>query len=230
MTTTATTIRIYRSTNEAYADGDVKSTYTQLQEQPQGALLASASPIHVTSDGMVAHGKPAVAVYTGDARLWQDANIIEAPSIEFDRECRCVTAEGTSKRPVSTTIVQPEKAESEKSQPENAASGKNSTHKNLPPSSPIFLTGTRLTYADAERKVHYEGGVSAKGADFTASAKTMDLYLKPRSDAAKNPNANTSAPAQLDRIVAQGDVIIQQPSRRALDKPLFMRQFRTSSH
>ena len=130
MTTTATAIRIYRSTNEAYADGDVRSTYTQLQEQPQGALLASASPIHVTADGMVAHGKPAVAVYTGNARLWQDANIIEAPSIEFNRECRCVTAEGTSKRPVSTTIVQLEKAESEKSQPETA-SGRNSSHKKL---------------------------------------------------------------------------------------------------
>ncbi len=219
MTTTATTIRIYRSTNEAYADGDVKSAYTQLQEQPEGALLASASPIHVTADGMVAHGKPAVAVYTGDARLWQDANIIEAPSIEFDRECRCVTAEGTSKRPVSTTIVQLEKAESEKSQPETA-SGRNSAHKKPPPSSPVFLTGTRLTYADAERKVHYEGGVSAKGADFTASAKAMDLYLKPRSDAVKNPNAGASAPAQLDRIVAQGDVIVQQPSRRALGQTL----------
>ena len=219
MATTATTIRIYRSTNEAYADGDVRSTYTQLQEQPQGALLASASPIHVTSDGMIAHGKPAVAIYTGDARLWQDANIIEAPSIEFDRECRCVTAEGTSKRPVSTTIVQPGKAESEKSQPESAAPGKNSAHKN-PPSSPIFLTGTRLTYADAERKVHYAGGVSAKGTDFIASAKTMDLYLKPRSDTAKNPNPDASAPAQLDRIVAQGEVVIQQPNRRALGQTL----------
>jgi lipopolysaccharide export system protein LptA len=219
MTTTATTIRIFRSTGEAITDGDVKSTYSQLQEQPQGALLASASPIHVTSDGMIAHGKPAVAVYTGDARLWQDANIIEAPSIEFNRECRCVTAEGTSKRPVSTTIVQPGKAESEKSQPENAAPGKNSDHKNPPPSSPIFLTGTRLTYADAERKVHYEGGVSAKGADFTASAKTMDLYLKPRSDTG-TPILEASAPAQLDRIVAQGDVIIQQPSRRALGQTL----------
>ena len=220
MTTTATTIRIYHSTNEAYADGDVRSTYTQLQEQPQGALLASASPIHVTADGMIAHGKPAVGVYTGDARLWQDANIIEAPSIEFDRECRCVTAEGTSKRLVSTTIVQPEKAGSEKSQPENVASGESSVRKSPPPSSPIFLTGTRLTYADGERKVHYEGGVSAKGADFAASAKTMDLYLKPRSDAAKNPNANASAPAQLDRIVAQGDVVVQQPSRRALGQTL----------
>ena len=62
--------------------------------------------------------------------------------------------------------------------------------------------------------------MSAKGADFTASTKTMDLYLKPRSDTAKNPNAGASAPAQLDRIVAQGDVIVQQPSRRALGQTL----------
>jgi lipopolysaccharide export system protein LptA len=216
MTTTATTIHINRSTGDANADGDVKSTYSQLQEQPQGALLASASPIHVTADSMIAHSKPAVAVYTGSARLWQDANIIEAPSIEFDRECRCVTAQGTPRQPVSTTIVQPEKAKSAKTQPERAGSAKNSGEK----SSPIFITGARLTYADAERKVHYEGGVSAKGADFTASAKTMDLFLKPRSDTAKTPNPNASAPAQLDRIVAQNDVIVQQPGRRALGQTL----------
>jgi lipopolysaccharide export system protein LptA len=207
MTTTATTVRVNRSTGDANAEGDVKSTYSEMHEQPQGALLASGSPIHVTAASMTAHSKPAVAIYTGTARLWQDANIIEGPSIQFDRDCRCVTAEGSQKQPVATTIVQTDKAQSGKS-----ASAKASR------SSPIFITGTRLTYADAERRIHYEGGVSAKGLDFTASAKTMDLFLKPRSATAANEN--TSVPTQLERIVAQSDVIIQQPERRALGQTL----------
>jgi lipopolysaccharide export system protein LptA len=224
MATTATTIRIYRSTNEASAEGDVKSTYSQIQEQPRGALLASSSPIHVSSENMFAHGRPATAVYTGNARLWQDANIIEAPSIEFDRECRCVTAQGTPKQPVSTTIVQlekrqAEKAQAEEAQPKISASG-NPGERSAVRSSPVFITGSRLTYADAERKVHYEGGVSAKGTDFTASAKAMDLYLKPRSETEVTPNSSASVPAQLDRIVAQDDVVIQQPGRRALGQTL----------
>jgi len=216
MTTTATTIRVYRSTGEASADGDVKSTYTQIQERPQGALLASSSPIHVTAGSMVAHSKPAVAVYTGNARLWQDANIVEAPSIEFDHECRCVTAQGTQKQAVSTTIVQPGKTPAAV---ESGGAAKNPEQK-ASQSNPIFITGARLTYADAERKVHYEGGVSAKGVDFSASAKTMDLYLRPRSEAGTNSNPSASGPAQLDRIVAQDDVVVQQPGRRALGQTL----------
>jgi lipopolysaccharide export system protein LptA len=55
MATTARTIRINRGSGDAFADGDVKSTYNELKEQPNGALLASASPIHVTAANMTAH-------------------------------------------------------------------------------------------------------------------------------------------------------------------------------
>ena len=79
MTTTAQTIRINRATGEALAEGDVKSTYSELQEQPNGALLASSSPIHVTARSMTARDHPGIAVYTGGARLWQDANVSRPP-------------------------------------------------------------------------------------------------------------------------------------------------------
>jgi lipopolysaccharide export system protein LptA len=144
---------------------------------------------------------------------------VEAPSIEFDRECRCVTAQGTQEQTVSTTITQPEKTPDDTERSNSPDAGKFPAQKGLR-SSPIFITGARLTYADAERKVHYEGGVSAKGVDFSASAKTMDLYLRPRSEAGTNSNPSASGPAQLDRIVAQDDVIVQQPGRRALGQTL----------
>ena len=106
MITTANTIRINRATDDAFADGNVKSTYSDLKEQPNGALLASSSPIHVTAARMTAHNSPAVALYEGNARLWQDANIIEAPSIQFDRERRSLVAQGNTAQPVSTVLVQ----------------------------------------------------------------------------------------------------------------------------
>ena len=93
MTTTGRTMRLNRATGDAYAEGDVKSTYSDLKAQPNGALLAASDPIHVTARTMTAHSSPAVALYTGDARLWQDANVMEAPSIEFDREHRSVWPE-----------------------------------------------------------------------------------------------------------------------------------------
>ncbi len=82
-----------------------------------------------------------------------------------------------------------------------------------PVSSPISITAPKLTYADSERRVHYEGGVVAKGPDFTASAKTVDAYLLPRSQTSNNQSF--AGPGQLDRMVAQDDVVIQQPKRRA---------------
>jgi lipopolysaccharide export system protein LptA len=61
--------------------------------------------------------------------------------------------------------------------------------------------------------VRYEGGVLAKGTDFTASSKTADAYLMPRSQTAGNQTL--SATGRLDHIVAQGNVLIQQTNRRA---------------
>ncbi len=49
MTTTAQTIRIRRVDGDATAEGDVKSTYSDLKAQPDGGLLAASDPIHVTS-------------------------------------------------------------------------------------------------------------------------------------------------------------------------------------
>ncbi|MGH7489417.1 MAG: LptA/OstA family protein, partial [bacterium] len=144
MTTTAHTIRMNRSTGDAFAEGDVKSTYSDLKAQPGGALLASSSPIHVTAQSMTAHRTPAIALYAGAARLWQGANIVEAPSLEFDRDHRSVVANGSPAESVSTVLVQTDR------------SGK---------ATPVTVTSARLTYTDNERKALFEGGVLAKGPD-----------------------------------------------------------------
>jgi len=207
MATTAKVVRVNRATGEAVAEGDVKSTYSELKEQPDGALLASSSPIHVTSRKMTAHNEPGVALYTGNARLWQDANLIQAPSIEFDRDRRFVTAQGTSAQPVQTVLVQTEKADAA-----NAA-GDSAKAQPAPASSPVAITSMKLTYADATRKAHYEGGVVAKGVDFTATSNSADVYLLPRSQTAGKQGQE--GPGQLDKIVALGNVIVKQPNRRA---------------
>jgi lipopolysaccharide export system protein LptA len=170
MATTANTIRINRANGDAVADGDVKSTYSDVKEDPNGALLASSSPIHVTAQSMTAHNAPALALYKGNARLWQDANVIEAPSIQFDRDRRFVTAAGSPMQPVQTILVQENKvqqsmvrrsAQSDHAQP--GTNGTQTTHKTIKESptpggvlSPITITSAQVTYADAERRVHYE--------------------------------------------------------------------------
>jgi lipopolysaccharide export system protein LptA len=196
MTATARSMRLNRSTGEALADGNVKSTYSELKAQPNGALLASSSPIHVTSQSMTARRSPTVAVYTGNARLWQDANVVQAPTIEFDRDSRSVIARGTGAQKVSTALVQTDKK------------GK---------TTPVTITSAHLTYADGERRARFDGGVLAKGADLTISANQMDVFLQPRGQ------ATTSQPitsGKVERIVAQGQIVITQPARRATGQQL----------
>jgi len=210
MATTANVIRINRATSDALAEGNVKSTYSEIKEDPNGALLASSSPIHVTAQSMTAHNSPATALYKGNARLWQDANVIQAPSIQFDRDRRFVIGSGTPTQPVQTILVQAEKtgARNEPVYPGEAKKVPGQTAL-----SSITVTSARVTYADAERRLHYEGGVIAKATEFTASAQTADAYLLPRSQTATNTSIAT--PGQLDHMVAEGGVVILQPQRRA---------------
>jgi len=213
MATTADLIRINRGTGDALADGNVKSTYSELKEQPNGALLASSSPIHVTARSMTGHNSSAVAQYTGSVRLWQDANVVEAPSLQFDREHRSITAQGTATKPVQTILVQAGKPDIENTAaPQKAANAKESLFTSAA-AMPITITALKLTYTDADRIIHYEGGVHATSADFTASAKTLNAYLLPHSQT--SANQSLASPGQLDRLVAEGDIVIQQPNRKA---------------
>jgi lipopolysaccharide export system protein LptA len=207
MTTTATTMRLLRATGDAFAEGDVKTTYSDLKPQPGGALLSSSSPIHVTARSMSAHGTSAIAVYTGDARLWQDANAVEAPSIEFDRDHRSMIAGSiagsANSQTVSTVLVQNDTQSDSSNRSKGSTPGNPTT---------IAITSTRLTYADNDRKAHFEGDVVAKGADVAITAKTMDAFLQARGPAGQPP----SEAGKLDKIVAAGQVVVTQPGRSAL--------------
>jgi len=195
---------VNRTTGDAFADGDVKSTYSDLKPQPGGALLASSDPIHVTSRSMTAHSTPAIALYSGDARLWQDANVIEAPAIEFDRNRRSVVARGSPSKSVSTVLVQTEK------------SGK---------VTPVKITYSRFSYTDGERKAHFDEGVQAKGADLTIVSREMEVFLQARDQASANQSVAAgssgitagmgSGTGKIDHIVAKDQVIITQPGRKA---------------
>jgi lipopolysaccharide export system protein LptA len=196
MTTTARTIRMNRSTGDATAEGNVKSTYSELKPQPDGAMLASSDPIHVTSRTMTAHRSAAIAVYTGDARLWQDANVVEAPTLQFDRDHRSLVAQGTAAQSVSTVLVQVDK------------SGK---------VTPVNISSARLNYVDTERKALFDGAVTVKATDATMTGQQMTVFLKPQSQSQtqSKPAVGLGMPGQIERILAEGRVVITEPTRHA---------------
>jgi len=203
MTTTADVIRLNRQSGEAFADGDVKTTYSDLKPQPGGALLAASDPVHVTSLHMISYQQPGMARYTGNVRLWQTANVVRAPAIDFDQQNRTIIAHGDSAQSVSSLFVQQGK------------DGK---------LSPVNVTADKLTYVDAERRARYTGKVLVKSTTGTVSAEQIDVYLKPaepseedtRVAQAKPVIPGSDGPSRIDHMIALGTVVVTEPNRRAV--------------
>jgi lipopolysaccharide export system protein LptA len=203
MTTTADIIRLNRQTGEAFADDNVKTTYSELKPQPNGALLAASDPVHVTSLHMTSHQQPGVAHYSGNVRLWQTANVVRAPVIDFDQQNRTILAHADTAQSVSSLFVQ------------QGQDGK---------LTPVDVTADKLSYVDAERRARYTGNVLAKSPTGTVSAEQIDIYLKP-ADTTGSSHAPTTAegvlpasegPSRIDHMILIGRVVVTEPNRRAV--------------
>ena len=218
MTTTAVHVRINRETGEGFADDDVKTTYSELKAQPDGALLASSDPIHITAQHMVGFKDPGVAHYTGNVRLWQGANVVRAPKIDFDNTKRSMVAESDKTQKVTSLFVQ------------QSADGK---------VTPVDVVSDRMTYVDEERRARYSGSVIAKSPTSTVTTEQLDVFLKkadqdsdPTQAAAQKPQTQQAsqqkgpilpgadAPSKIDHMVATGKVVVTEPNRRAVGDKL----------
>lgn len=194
LTITANTLRIDRATGDAFAQGAVKTSFSQLKENPGGAILATSDPVHTTSSNMNVQRQSGIARYTGNARLWQGANVVEAPTIEFNQATRSLVAQGVAAKPVTSVFVQVN------------ADGK---------TTPVVVTASRLVYNDSDRTARYSGGVMAKTEGNTLTADHADVLLDPAESKAALPS-----PSRLNRITALGHVLVQQLDRRATGEML----------
>ena len=225
LTTTAQALRLNRETGEAIAEGNVKSTYSELKPQPGGALLASSDPIHVTAARMTAQRESGTAFYSGNARLWQGPNIVSAANISFDREHRSMLAEG-GEGALSTSgakqsaggTSQPLGRSPSEIQPSQTVTTvlvqTGADHK----TTLVTITSARLTYVDADRRIHFEGGVTMQGSDATITSRELDVMLAKTIQASSNQSLGT--PSRLERAVASGNVVIQQQARKATGESL----------
>jgi lipopolysaccharide export system protein LptA len=193
MATTARSIKLNRATGDGFAEGGVKTTYSDLKTQPDGALLASSDPIHVTAESMTAHNSPSTAIYKGNARLWQDANMVEAPTIQFQKDQRIIVADSDSQQKVSTALTSADRG------------GK---------STPVHITSNHLVYHDSEREANYQGDVLARSPDMTLNSSQMEVFFARASPSAEKSVA-AGTPAKLEKIIASGAVVVTQPTRHA---------------
>lgn len=187
--THAAKITFNQGTGEIFAEGNVRST--DLSVKTTTVQLAPA-PTNLSSEHMEASSKTGRALYTGHARMWQGASVLEAESIELLRYTRVVNAVG------NVRAVFPQACSNDQSQPKKQ------------PSLWHISAGT-LTYWDLENRAKLEENVVVQSVDQRMRAPVLDLFFT----RATGGKQGVPGAAQISRAVGTGGVMVEEGDRRA---------------
>jgi len=208
---TADTIDYHRDTQAANAIGNVKATYGQSSTplspaKPNSAApapgLGGSGPTHVISANALLDQAHGLAIFRGQARLWQGPNSVSAPIIELARnpESLKAYAEPAATNAVSTVIAST-------SGPQRQAT--------------VFRVRSRqLIYTDADRKAVFTGAVTADDASGVVHSDQVEALLLPAIPAGQTSATPTPGSSRIDRITSTGHVVLQQPGRRGTGEKL----------
>lgn len=206
---TADKLDVSQATGDAFAHGNVKATWldqqgTSSQPARPGISLGGEGPAHVVAAEAQLNRASGEATFRGQARLWQQANSVSAPEIVLDRTRQTLVARASSAaQPVRLVLL----------------SAGPSTPKNTPPKPEkkpeiIRITAGDFKYSAAERRAILHAApapsVLAETPTATTSSNEVELILLPPG----NHAAPDSGSAQIDRLIARGNVLIKMDSRR----------------
>jgi lipopolysaccharide export system protein LptA len=216
----AASIEMERATGNANATGCVKATYRQSSGQQQP--FTGTGPVHVVADhAHLDHATDLTTFYgkSGQlARLWQGSDSVSAPVLEFSRVKATLAAHGPAGDAAAVNAV----FTSTSGNPKGSAP----TPPRTAQTSVVRLQSRTLVYADADHKAVFSGGVVAQTSSGVLRSNLMDVYFSP----APAHTAHASAPAtgktpdqqgnQVSKIVAHGNVELQQPGRKGIGEDL----------
>jgi lipopolysaccharide export system protein LptA len=226
-------IDISRASGDAFAHGDVKATWfgseatANAGQDPAstarpGPGLGSQGPTHVIASEAQLHQATGEATFRGQARLWQQGNSVNAPVIVLDRTKQTLVARtANAADPVKVVLVSAANAGQTMTNGEqnNSGAGPNKSGKPDTPSV-IRVRGGDLKYSDAERKAVMHGGalgsVVAETGDATTHSSEVELLLLPAGNHARKDGGS----AQVDRMTALGNVIIDSQGRHGTGEKL----------
>ena len=137
----------------SYARGRTTTTYYS-QEQTNGATPFSKtkSPVYIASERGEFRHESGQAVYSGNARAWQDDNYVRGEKIVLYVNDKRMEATGH----VQTTIY-------------NSKQGGHNV--------PVFAAADSMFYSDPDRTIHYEGNVDIKQGTDRLTGGVADVYL-----------------------------------------------------
>jgi lipopolysaccharide export system protein LptA len=182
---TAQMIDFYRLSGAVTADHDVKVTLHQ------GA--SAQAPVHAVAEKVfLDHDRDEATLYGGngrDARLWQAANSVAAPTIVLDRHDQMLIAPGKGGQGRVHGVF---------ADPGSKATGSEAV---------IRVDANSLQYSGSERKATFQGNVVAQQASGRLRADKADLFMTKDAPAASRvPNPRGS----LDHMVAEGHVDVDE--------------------
>lgn len=142
----------------SYGRGKTATTYYS-QEQTGGAAPFSKtkSPVYISSDRSELRHTTGVAIYTGNARMWQDDNFASADRITLYRDAKRMEGDGH----VKSALYQ-----ARRRQPNGGSEVV-----------PVFATSDRMWYSDVDRLLHYDGSVDIRQATDRVTSAVADVYL-----------------------------------------------------
>jgi lipopolysaccharide export system protein LptA len=161
----------------SYARGRTTTTYYS-QEQTNGATPFSKtkSPVYIASERAEFHHDTGQAIYSGNARAWQDDNYVRGDKLVLYVNDKRMEASGH----VQTTIY----------------NAKRRLEGN-PTVVPVFAAADSMFYSDPDRKIHYEGNVDIKQGTDRITSGVADVYLE------KESNEMEKTVAQRDVVLTQ---------------------------
>ncbi len=198
---TATEIDYRRNSGDAQAHGDVRSTYLQNAGKPPQqagtpakgtAGLGGSGAVHIVASAAVMNRNTNIIVFTGTPQ--QPARMWQGANS------------------VAAPVL-----ELGKGQSSLAAHGLGDTHDQV---HGVFaanaglsprLTADTLFYSDSTRAADFRGNVVAEQPNGTVHADDAQIFLT---------EALQGRPSQLDRMVATGHVLLQQPGRKGTGEKL----------
>jgi LPS export ABC transporter protein LptC len=141
----------------SYSRGKTATTYYS-QEQTNGATPFSKvkSPVYVVSDRGEFHSESGIAIYTGNARAWQDDNFVRGDKLTIYVNEKKMDADGRVQSQIYNARRKVEGATS---------------------TIPVFATGNSMTYSDVNRTLHYEGNVDIRQGTDRVTSGVADVYL-----------------------------------------------------
>ena len=211
--TTAANVTVDQKTGDVHASGGVVSTY--IPTARGDALSLGTGTAHISADSLSGTVAPnhTVVTYAGHARLWQGDSVLDSDQIQLRQDEKKLLAAGHVVA-VFSQVGGPMAP---------LSSAKTAVAPNKP--SLWKITAPSLTYWSDQGKAHLEGGVYADSAQGSLVSRTLDVFLTPAAENRAGTTTSSGGAAapqaglggrQLDRVLAQGAVVVRQSDRRAM--------------